>query len=200
MTKRNFLIPALLLGVAACTTSNPGTEVKRFHLGAPIARSTIMLVPADASRPFSLEYRSYADAVARELAAQSFVPVVGDPNSAYVGTLDIHQMARPAPRRGGLSIGLGGGSFGRSGGVGGGVSLPIGQSRPGDIVTTSLGLQIKRRADGSIVWEGTAIGEGDSRSGGGDLSLQVPELARALLSGFPGAPGQTVLVKPARRR
>ena len=194
------LTPALLLALAACTTARPGgTEVTRFHLGAPIARSTIALVPADAAQSFSLEYRSYADAVARELAAQNFVPVGNDPTSAYVGTIDIRQTARPAPRRGGLTIGIGGGSFGRSGGIGGGVSVPIGQSRPGDLVTTSLGLQIKRRADGSIVGEGTAIGEGDSRSGGGDLTRRVPELARALLSGFPGTPGQTEIVRAARR-
>ena len=195
---RHILIPALLLGLAACTTGNPGTEVKRFHLGAPIARSTIQLVPA-AGQPAGLEFRTYADAVARELSAQSFVPVTSDPNPAYVGTIDIRRTARPAPRRGGLSIGLGGGSYGSGGGVGGGVSFPVGQSRPGDIVTISLGLQIKRRADSSIVWEGTASGEGDSRSGGGDLSLRIPELARALLSGFPGAAGQTVFVKPPRR-
>lgn len=199
MTMRSILIPALALAVAACTTTRPSTEVTRFHLGTPIARSTIALVPAAASQPFSLEYRSYADAVARELAAQDFVPVGNDPNSAYVGTIDIGQTARPGRSRGGFSIGLGGGSFGRSGGVGGGVSVPIGQSRPGDIVTTSLGLQIKRRSDGSIVWEGRATGEGDSRDGGGDLSRAIPELARALLSGFPGTPGQTVLVKPPRR-
>jgi hypothetical protein len=195
---RQILIPALLLGLAACSTTRPGTEVKRFHLGQPIARSTITLVPAP-GQPKGLEFQSYADAVGRELVAQSFVPVVGDPSAAYVGTIEIRQMARPAPRRGGLSIGLGGGSFGRSGGVGGGVSLPVGQSRPGDIVTTNLSLQIKRRADSSVIWEGSASGEGDSRNGGGDLSAQIPELARALLSGFPGTPGQTVLVKPLRR-
>lgn len=198
MTVRNILISALLLGVAACTTTNPGTEVKRFHLGAPIARSTIVLMPAP-GQPAGLEFQTYAEAVGRELRAQSFIPVTGDPSAAYVGTIDIRQMARPAPRRGGVSIGLGGGSFGRGGGVGGGVSFPVGQSRPGDIVTTSLGLQIKRRADSSVVWEGTAVGAGDSRDGGGDLTRQLPELARALLAGFPGTPGQTVLVKPPRR-
>lgn len=198
MTVRNILIPALLLGLAACTTSNPGTEVKRFHLSQPIARSTIQLVPAP-GQPSGLEFRTYADAVGRELAAQSFVPTDSDPNAAYVGIINIRQQARPAPRRGGLSIGIGGGSFGRGGGVGGGVSFPVGQSRPGDVVTTSLSLQIKRRADSSMIWEGTATSAGDSREGGGDLNRQIPELARALLAGFPGAPGQTVLVKPPRR-
>ena len=200
MTRKHSLtiLTASALALAACATTPSGTEVTRFHLGQPIARSTIALVPADASQPFSLEYRTYADAVARELAAQNFVPVGNDPSSAYVGTIAIEQVSRPGARRGGFSIGLGGGSFGRGGGVGGGVTLPVGQSRPGEIRQTTLNLQIKRRSDGSIVWEGRATAEADGRNRAAELPNAVPALARALLAGFPGPAGQTVRVKAGR--
>ncbi len=194
---RNFAtLPALaaLLLAGACTTGPSGTEVTRFHLGQPIARSSIVLVAADPARRDSLEFRSFADAVASELRAQSFTPVAVDaPDVAYVGTITISQGSRPAPPKGGLTIGLGGGSFGRGGGVGGGVSFPVGQSRPGEIVATTLALQIKRHSDGSVIWEGRATGLTDTR-GAVDPGAAVPKLARALLSGFPGPAGQTVRV------
>lgn len=182
---------ALIL--SACATGPQGAEVTRFHLGQPIARSTVMLVPADNSQAFSLEYRAYADAVAHELAAQNFVPVAGDPTSAYVGTISIRQDLRPGPRRGGFSIGIGGGSFGSGGGVGGGVSVPVSGGRRSDLRTTTLSLQLKLRSNASVVWEGHATMAAQGPQG--DLPRAVPVLARALLDGFPGAAGQTVRVK-----
>lgn len=192
-----FAAVAALALLSACATTPPGAEVARFHLGQPIPRSTVTLVPGDGSREFGLEYRSYADAVARELAAQSFITTVNDPKSAYVGTLSVEQSARSGPRRGGVSIGIGVGGFsgGRhgGGGIGGGVSVPVGQARPTDIVTTTLRLQLKRRSDGSVIWEGRASSEATGADA--DLPRVVPELAHALLDGFPGPAGQTVRVR-----
>lgn len=197
-----FIAPFAALAVlAGCTTGPSGTEVTRFHLGAPIARSTISLVPNDANQSFGLEYRSYADAVATELARQNFIPVGNDPTSAYIGTISIGQVdRRGATRSSGFSIGLGGGSFGRGGGIGGGVSLPVGgRSRTDVIRANTLALQIRRRADGSIVWEGRATAEADTRRAESALPNAIPGLAHALLADFPGAPGQTVHVPASRR-
>ena len=197
MMRFRTTVPALaaLLISSACTTGPSGTEVTRFHLGTPIARSSIFLASADPARASSLEFRALADAVATELRAQSFVPAATDgPDVAYVGTITVSQGARPAPRKGGLTIGLGGGSYGRGGGGGAGVSFPVGQSRPGEIVATTLTLQIKRHSDGSVVWEGRATGLADTRDRGGDPGTAAPRLARALLAGFPGPAGTTVRV------
>ena len=196
-----FAALSTLALLAACASGPQGAEVTRFHLGQPIARSTVALVPAEGSQAGSLEFRSYADAVARELAAQSFVTVPsGDTTAAYVGTLGVTQSFRPGRSKGSFSIGIGGGSFGGGGrhggsfgGVGGGVSVPVAGGRPTDIRTTTLNLQLKRRSDASIVWEGRATSEAQGQAG--DPSRAVPELARALLSDFPGPRGQTVRVK-----
>ncbi len=179
--------------LAACASGPQGAEVTRFHLGAPIARSTVALVPADPQAANSLEYRSYADAVARELTAQSFIVTDNQAGAAYAGQLGVEQTARPGSRRGGFSIGIGGGSFGNGGGVGGGVSVPIASARPTDIRTTTLRLQLKRRSDNSVIWEGRASSEAQGPAG--DASRAVPALAKALLDGFPGPANQTVRVR-----
>ena len=198
-----FAALSALALLAACTTGPQGAEVTRFHLGQPIARSTVALVPAEGGQNGSLEFRSYADAVARELAAQNFVAVPGtDTTAAYIGTISVVQTARPGRSGGGFSIGIGGGvgggGYGRRGGgsfggVGGGVTVPVGGHHPNDIRTTTLGLQLKRRSDASIVWEGRATSEAQGPAG--DLDKAIPELAHAMLADFPGARGQTVRVK-----
>jgi len=191
-----FAALAAVAALAACaTTAPPGAEVTRFHLGQPIARATVALVPADPAAAFSLEYRTYAAAVARELAAQNFMPEGNDPASVYVGTLAVTRSSRPAPRRGGVSIGLGGGIGGgyRSGGaIGGGVSVPLGSSGARELISTMLSLQLRRRSDSTMVWEGRASSAVVGAAT--DLAGTVPVLAHALLEGFPGPAGKTVRV------
>lgn len=194
---RNISGVAALLALAACTTGPSGTEVTRFHLGSPIARSSIALAAADPRTADSLEFRALAEAVARELRAQNFVPAPNAPDVAYIGTIGVVEGARPAPPKSSFSIGIGGGSYGRGGGVGGGVSVPVGGSRPGEIRATTLSLQIRRRSDSSVVWEGRATALTDTR--GGALAADMDALAHALLADFPGPPGRTVRVPAARR-
>ena len=191
------LVAAIGIGLAAAGAGARQTaEVTRFHLGEPIARSTVKLEAADPRDTGSLEFASYADAVAHELTAQSFV-VANDPASAYVGVINVTVAARAGRPRGSFSIGIGGGSFGRGGGVGGGVAVPVAGGRPTDIRATTLGLQLKRRSDGSIVWEGRATTEAQGPAG--DPSRAVPLLARVLLTDFPGPRGQTIRVKVKTR-
>jgi len=201
MTSLTRLLPVAAaiasMGVlAGCATSNAGIDVKRFHLGAPVTRGTIAIVPADAKGSFSLEYRSYADAVAAELRAQGFTPVPIEAGPAYLGTLTVAQDVQVGPRRPSpISIGIGGGGFsgGRGGGVGlgGGVGFPVGRGRQDAVELDSIRLQIKRRADEALVWEGSAQAAIDTRSPQASLSRAVPAMARALLDGFPGQSGVT---------
>ncbi|MBV8972240.1 MAG: DUF4136 domain-containing protein [Sphingomonadaceae bacterium] len=184
---------ALLL--AACA-SGPTADVKRFHLGAPVARSSISLEPAPGA-PNGLEFQTYAAAVANELRAQGFAPVPPGTGAAYVGVLNITQNVAVGPRRPPpVTIGIGG--FGFSGGhhgggvgLGGEAAIPVGQGRRDAVEFDTVGLQIKRAADQSLIWEGSASAAIDTRSPQATLARAVPALARALLAGFPGPTGVT---------
>ena len=64
---------ALASALTGCATgSRTGAisppEVTRFHLGQPIARGQIAVEPFDAADANSIEFRSYAGSVARELS------------------------------------------------------------------------------------------------------------------------------------
>ncbi len=193
MRFRHPLVPAVAaLALAACA-STPTADVKRFHLGVPVARSSISLEPAPGA-PNGLEFQTYAAAVANELRAQGFAPVAPGSGAAYVGTLSITQNVTVGPRRPPpVTIGIGG--FGFSGGRGGGVGIggaaavPVGQGRRDAVEFDSVGLQIKRAADQSLIWEGSATAALDTRSPQASLARAVPALAHALLAGFPGPSG-----------
>ena len=199
MTIRH-LIPAaaavVVFAVSGCATTGRGSvDVKRFHLGVPVTRGTIALVPANSAGSFSLEYRTYADAVAGELRAQGFTPAPVDSSPAYVATLTITQnVSVGPPRPSPFSIGIGAGGFtgGRGGiGIGGGVGIPVGHGRRDAVEVDAIGIAIKRTADQTLIWEGNAQAMIDTRSSQASLARAVPSMARILLDGFPGVSGVT---------
>lgn len=188
---------ALLL--AACATNTPTAEVSRFHLGQPIPADTIVLTQDTSGQPLSAEYDFYASAMAADLAAAGLRVAQNDRRSAYLGILKVEQTTRQGPPRPpAFQLGLGGGTGGYGGGVGGGVSIPIGKRRSGDVRVNQVSLQIKRRSDNSVVWEGRATAAIAADAPASALPAAVPALSRALLAGFPGPTGQTVLVKLPR--
>lgn len=196
MPTSRFALPlalsaALLAG--SCATSRTTADVTRFHLNQPIARSTVALQPADPARMPSLEFSTYAAAVADQLRAAGFTPVSDLAQAELVAVVDYGQtmregLARSAP----FSIGIGGGTFGRHVGVSGGVNVPVGKPRANRIAVNMLVLQLKRRSDNSVIWEGRAIAEAPGSSANAALATAVPKLASALLSDFPGPSGQTI--------
>lgn len=182
--------------VAACAGTSRQADVTRFHLGQPVARSTVFVAPANAADASSLEFRTYAGAVTEELRQAGFTPAPSLAQAEITAVVDARQTTREALDRGsGLSIGIGGGTFGRNVGIGGSVNIPVGQRRPNEIAVSMLALQLKRRSDNSVVWEGRAMTEARAGTDAAALSAVVPALADALLRDFPGPSGQTVRVK-----
>ncbi len=198
--KRQFgVVFAFGIALAGCSTTTPSAEITRFHLGQPIPSDTIMVVPSTGAMTpgtsVPLEFSTYANMVATELDRVGFHPVSSGPH-AYRAVLGIEQTTRAGvPKPPALQIGLGGGTSSGGAGLGGGISFPIGKPRNTDVRVNMLSIRIARESDGSAVWEGRAVQEIPAGATGATLTAAVPELARALLTGFPGPSGQTVRVK-----
>lgn len=191
-----ILAAGAALALSACATGPGPAKVTRFHLGQPIAPGEIAVEPRPGLDPQSLEFRSYAGAVTAELTRLGFRPAASVGHSELVAVVDVARMSRDGPPRDSpFRIGIGGASFGRSTGVGGGVSFPVGRARSSEVVGTQLAVQIKRRSDGTVIWEGRASAEARGDSPAADPQASVTRLAQALFTGFPGESGRTITVK-----
>lgn len=194
-----FLAPLLLgltLGTAACTTV-PTVDVTRFHLGQPIPFDTVSIV-TPTPQPPTLESELRMKAVGDELARLGFRPVPDNGTSTYIATLRAEQSSRAgAPtERSPVSIGIGGGTFGRGGGVNGGINFPLGggSGNGPSVIGNLVMLELKRRSDNKIIWEGRAMQEVSAKAPAAVLNTAVPQMVRALFDGFPGPSGEMVQV------
>jgi hypothetical protein len=191
------------LALAGCETANP-VQVTRFHLAQPIApgsfsiESTPAMGPGSPTAPDSIELSSYSEIVAGELTHLGFTRADGPGNSELTVSVLVDRGTRPDYNAGGSSIsfGIGGASFGRHSGFGGGVgtTVPIGNQEH-FIVGTRMQVQIKRRSDGTAIWEGRAMTEAKGTSPDASPQAAVTKLAHALFVGFPGESGRTITVK-----
>jgi hypothetical protein len=198
------LSTALLLAVTAgCTTTGglPPAEAIRYHLGS-VERGSVSVQPlAPAGTPVSLEFRAYADAVAAELARNGYPAAAPGARPQFVATVGFRRGTEVGPPRASpVSIGIGGGGFtgGRRGGgfgLGGGVGFPLGGGRGREIVVSELNVTIKRNADQSPVWEGSARAAADARRPEADTPVLAQRLATAVFTGFPGESGRTIEVR-----
>ncbi len=186
---------ALLL--AACATGG-GIEVTRFHLNQPVPRASVAVVATDPVVAQSLEFRTYAAAVASEMARIGFDTAVAPGSATYLAAVSVtqqsHAVQRPSPFRIGVGLGgFGGGGYGGGTAVGGGlgVSAPVGKGRIDETRFNTLSIKLKRRADESLIWEGTATDLTSGRDPNSSLSAAVPALAHAMLADFPGRSGVT---------
>lgn len=188
-----FAASLAALALAGCATA-PETRVTRFHLDQRVAPGQIAVEPILPADRGSLEFQTYATIVGAELARLGFTEAPGLATSEQVAAVTVEHGRRDTISQGSpVRIGIGGGNYGWHSGVGGGISFPIGKARSGEITLTRLVVQIKRRSDASVIWEGRA--ETATRGPDTDQAGTVRRLAVALFKDFPGASGQTVIVK-----
>lgn len=184
------------LFLAGCAAQTPLAEVTRFHLGAPVARGEIAVEPRDPAQGTSLEFKNYVQSLSRELKANGFTIAPDLRRSELVAVIDVLRATRAiGPERSAFTIGLGGGSFGGGVGVGGGVSFPVGKKTTPEATRTDLFVQIKRRSDGSVIWEGRARMEARNGTPYTSPTAAVDKLAAAMFKDFPGISGRTITVK-----
>ena len=183
--------PLLLLAasLAACAggggkrPAGGGLEVARFHLGDPVARAQIAVEPfdkADANRP---EFPAYAAAVGRQLSRLGWTVVPTTTGSEQIALIDLEQGSREAVAA--LSAAR----------IGRGVSPSLAGGTSPDVTASLLEVAIRRRSDGTVFWEGRAVGEARTGSPEAARTAVVERLAEALFRDFPGESGRTIRLK-----
>ena len=187
------LAAALSLGAGTTGYSDRGSDVTRFHLNQPIARGPIAIepnLPEDAS---TLEFRNYADSVARQLARLGWTVVNTVGQSEQVATVHVERgVFDTYGDRSPVSVGVGGSTGSYGSGVGLGVGFDLGGSGSRELVGTQLEVRIKRRSDGTVFWEGRAATEAPSNRPEAQPATAVEKLAEALFRDFPGESGRTI--------
>jgi hypothetical protein len=194
MLKKLTLTVLVAASLAGCAASIPPVQVTRFHANPQLAAGTAVIEPGGSGDAKSLEFRAYAAAVARELTSLGVSEAQGVA-TPYVVTLDVARDTREELAGGSpVTIGVGGGSFGRRSGVSLGTSFGLGKNRTREVIITRMAVQIRKRADKSVIWEGRAETEASSRAPASQPGLAADKLAAALFKGFPGESGRTVRV------
>lgn len=197
---------ALLMGaalvLAGCAAQMPESRVTRFHLGQPIAPGQIAVEPRDPTLAQDLEFQAYARIVQAEFGRLGFGAATNLAKSELVAVTEIRRSWRPTGQTSGssMSIGLGtssgGGWHGGTGvGLGGSISFPIGQQKEQMDVLTELSVQLKRRSDATVIWEGRAESVARDGTPYANPEASVSRLAQALFQGFPGRSGEIITVK-----
>ncbi|MGE5723092.1 MAG: DUF4136 domain-containing protein [Sphingomonadales bacterium] len=192
---------ALILAAAlvGCTTTSTGggrpVDVTSFHLGQPIAKGAIAVETFDVPDRGGPEFDIYSAAVARQLSRLGWTVVGSVGQSEQVALVGIERAAYEGPpRRGPVTVGIGGGTGGWNGGVGAGVGFNLGGG-PRQIVSTTLQVRIKRRSDQTVIWEGRATAAVRPDRPEGQPAAIADRLAEALFRYFPGESGHTIRLR-----
>lgn len=202
-TSRNLAVGmagALTLLTAACVSPAGPVEAVRFvspDRAGELGRGPIRVIAGIGVDPSSLEFRSYAAAVERELERIGYqVLPVGAGAARDVQTAMIRVartvVAPGGPERNPVSVGVSGGTGSFGSGLGVGIGLNLG-GRPKDRIATELLADI-RAGDGAVLWEGRAIVDAKAGSPMAETQLNASKLAEGLFTDFPGESGATIRV------
>lgn len=193
---RHMAALATLTLLAGCAAQVPEARVTRFHLNQPLARGQIAVEPRNPAAASGLQFEGYRASVLRALQTAGFTVAPDLPRSELVAVVEVSHGSRVVgPTRSPVSIGIGGGTGGGGFGIGGGISFPIGKGKAAEASGTELFVQIKRRSEGSVIWEGRAQLEARAGTPYASPAAAVDRLATALFKDFPGESGRTITVK-----
>ena len=187
---------ALVLALSGCVAPVGPVEVTRFHVPdtSRLGRGSVAVEPAPGMSADSLEWRSYAAAVGRQLTLVGYSEQAAGSGSQVAYVRLQRQAYQPERSRGPVSVGVGGstGSYGSGVGLGIGIDL---SGPPPEMVETELAVTIKERASGQALWEGRASFSVTAKSPLANTQLGAAKMAEALFKGFPGNSGETIQVK-----
>lgn len=211
------IMPLAVLGFAAGCATPFKAQVARFQaMPAPQGQS-FHVTAADPARAGSLEFSQYAGLVAQKMQAAGYQQAQGADTASLIVRFDYSVDSGREKLRTVPGSGFGYGPWGRWGYYGPGFSpwYPhYGYGRRGfiygwhdpflfgsaydtvesyTVYTSSLMLNIERKADGQRVFEGSA----KAMSRDDNLTMLVPNLVEAIFTGFPGNSGETVKITVA---
>lgn len=191
---------ALLLGVAAlggCVAPVGPVEVTRFHDAAAaqqLGKGAIAVEAGPGMDPASLEFRSYAAAVGRELSRVGYQSSTTG-QGGQVALLRVQRDSfQPGRDRNPVSVGVGGGTGSYGSGVGMGIGINL-SGPPKDQVLTEMHVMIRNRTTNATIWEGRATFTVRGDAPVAQTQLGAAKMAEALFREFPGRSGETVEVK-----
>lgn len=182
------------LGLTGCVAPVGPVEVTRFHVPdtSRLGRGAIAVEPAPGMVAESLEWRTYAAAVGRQLALVGYSERTTGDQVALVRLQ--RRVIQPERRRSPVSVGVGGSTGSYGSGVGMGVGIDL-SGPPPEVVETELAVTIKERASGQALWEGRSSFTVTAKSPLANSQLGAAKMAEALFKGFPGTSGETIQVK-----
>lgn len=198
---RGIIATGAAVLIAGCATIAPpsAVEVTRFHDAAgleAIGERTVYVANAPGLEEGSLELTAFKRAVAAELTELGYVETPRR-DAAYTAQVSIDRFAvgQDLPKRGPVSVGVGGrtGSYGS--GVGLGIGINLGGNKSRERVGTELGVMLKSRATGATVWEGRANWDVAKESELVAPAANAPVIADALFAEFPGGNGETIKIE-----
>jgi len=189
------ILPLALL--AGCTTATAPVDVTRFHTNQVAQQGNVRIVPANPAQAGSMEFRTTSNAIAAALARTGFTVLQeGATGGDLEAVVDLNRDTfRPVATGNPVSVGVGGSTGGYyGGGVGVGIGIDL-SGPPKPVIATRLHVQIRRLADQSAMWEGTAEMQAKEGTPAAQPGLAAGKLADALFQGFPGQSGVTIKVK-----
>ena len=150
----------------------PRTEAYRAHPDQPITPATIAVGPVNLARADDPLVRAAVAAVSNEVRALGYTPVADVSRAELLGSVNLttgtaSALVANAPE-----------------GLRGTTTLPP------DAPSTGLVVEIRRRSDGSLLWQGRAATFRPPPRR--DPAALAGPLAHALFLGFPGQSGRTI--------
>jgi hypothetical protein len=197
MKSLHLAAAALALTLTGCAATVGPVEVTRFHLPdtTRLGRGTIAVEPAPGMVADTLEFRSFAAAVGRQLVLAGYREVLPGEPADQVALVRLERHVYRAERRGGpVSVGVGGATGSYGSGVGLGIGFDL-SGPPPDLVQTELGVTIRDRGAAQSLWEGRSRFAVTAKSPLAQTQLGAAKMAEALFKGFPGTSGETIEVR-----
>jgi len=187
---------AALVLLGGCVAPVGPVQVTRFHAAdiAPLGHGTIAVEPGVGMDGTSLELKSFAAAVGRQLQLLGYSEVAPGSGDQVAQVRLLRRTFQPSRSSNPVSVGVGGSTGSYGSGLGVGLNFNL-SGPPAQQVETEMAVAIRERTSNAVLWEGRASFTVRATSPLADTQLGAAKLTEALFKGFPGNSGETIEIK-----